>query len=45
MIVTNLGVFDCIEKTWSIYTDKPNSTEPILVIPLQLHLDSTVPAM
>ncbi|XP_043248555.1 uncharacterized protein LOC122395212 [Colletes gigas] len=31
------GIFDCIEKTWSIYTDKPNSTEPILVIPLQLH--------
>ncbi|XP_029055558.1 acyl-coenzyme A:6-aminopenicillanic-acid-acyltransferase 40 kDa form isoform X2 [Osmia bicornis bicornis] len=30
------GIFDCIERTWSIYTDKPNCTEPILVIPLQL---------
>ncbi|XP_015438251.1 PREDICTED: uncharacterized protein LOC107193354 [Dufourea novaeangliae] len=31
------GIFDCIEKTWSVYTDKPNCTEPILVIPLQMH--------
>ncbi|CAL7943972.1 unnamed protein product [Xylocopa violacea] len=35
------GIFDCVERTWSIYTDKPNSTEPILVIPLQLHDEST----
>ncbi|XP_076170285.1 C45 family peptidase tan [Ptiloglossa arizonensis] len=40
------GIFDCIGKTWSIYTDKPNSTEPILVIPLQLHdHEMTVSAM
>ncbi|XP_031828088.1 C45 family peptidase tan [Nomia melanderi] len=30
------GIFDCTERTWSIYTDKPNSTEPILVIALQI---------
>ncbi|XP_054012976.1 beta-alanyl-dopamine/carcinine hydrolase [Hylaeus anthracinus] len=31
------GIFDCVNRTWSIYTDKPNSTDPILVIPLELH--------
>lgn len=30
------GIFDCIERTWSIYTDKPNCNDPIIVIPLQL---------
>lgn len=30
------GIFDCIEKTWSIYTDKPTCNDPIVVIPLQL---------
>ncbi|XP_020290014.1 uncharacterized protein LOC109857766 [Pseudomyrmex gracilis] len=30
------GIFDCIERTWSIYTDKPQSNEPILVIPMQI---------
>lgn len=35
------GIFDCIERTWSIYTDKPNSTKPILVIPLRLRNEST----
>ncbi|XP_078042397.1 C45 family peptidase tan [Augochlora pura] len=31
------GIFDCIEKTWTVYTDKPSSSEPILVIPMQIH--------
>lgn len=31
------GIFDCIEKTWSIYTDKPNCNDPIIVLPLELH--------
>lgn len=44
-IYTNIGIFDCIKKTWSIYTDKPNPTQPVLVIPLQLHDESTVSAM
>ncbi|XP_029670506.1 uncharacterized protein LOC115239865 isoform X1 [Formica exsecta] len=35
------GIFDCIERTWSIYTDKPQYNEPILVIPMQLR-DSAV---
>ncbi|EZA47863.1 Acyl-coenzyme A:6-aminopenicillanic-acid-acyltransferase 40 kDa form [Ooceraea biroi] len=30
------GIFDCKERTWSIYTDKPQCNEPILVIPMQL---------
>ncbi|KAH0949477.1 hypothetical protein HN011_005311 [Eciton burchellii] len=30
------GIFDCVERTWSIYTDKPQCNEPILVIPMQL---------
>ncbi|XP_076242090.1 C45 family peptidase tan [Calliopsis andreniformis] len=30
------GIFDCIERTWSIYTDKPSLNNPILIIPLQL---------
>ncbi|KOC61454.1 Acyl-coenzyme A:6-aminopenicillanic-acid-acyltransferase 40 kDa form [Habropoda laboriosa] len=35
------GIFDCVERTWSIYTDKPNSVEPLLVIPLRLRNEST----
>lgn len=30
------GIFDCIERTWSIYTDIPQTNEPVLVIPMQL---------
>ncbi|XP_032668197.1 uncharacterized protein LOC116842712 isoform X2 [Odontomachus brunneus] len=30
------GIFDCVERTWSIYTDKPQCNEPILVIPMEL---------
>ncbi|KYM93584.1 hypothetical protein ALC62_15942, partial [Cyphomyrmex costatus] len=30
------GIFNCIERTWSIYTDIPRINEPILVIPMQL---------
>ncbi|XP_015509458.1 uncharacterized protein LOC107216708 [Neodiprion lecontei] len=32
-----VGIFDCIEKTWSVYTDNPKSNDPILVVPLQLN--------
>ncbi|XP_017753141.1 PREDICTED: uncharacterized protein LOC108545855 isoform X2 [Eufriesea mexicana] len=38
------GIFDCIEKTWSIYTNKPNTTEPVLVIPLRFHDESATSA-
>ncbi|XP_066586991.1 beta-alanyl-dopamine/carcinine hydrolase [Prorops nasuta] len=30
------GIFNCTEKTWSIYTDKPNCNEPIVILPLNL---------
>ncbi|XP_014207370.1 uncharacterized protein LOC106638619 [Copidosoma floridanum] len=29
------GIFDCIERTWSIYTDKPSSSKPIVVLPIR----------
>lgn len=31
-----VGIFDCIARTWSIYTGNPKTDEPILVIPLVL---------
>ncbi|XP_011629908.1 uncharacterized protein LOC105422297 [Pogonomyrmex barbatus] len=36
------GIFDCVERTWSIYTDMPRCNDPLLVIPMQLR-DSTIP--
>ncbi|XP_029171695.1 uncharacterized protein LOC114941015 isoform X2 [Nylanderia fulva] len=36
------GIFDCVERTWSIYTDKPQCNEPILVIPMQLRDSATL---
>ncbi|KAK0181058.1 hypothetical protein PV327_003375 [Microctonus hyperodae] len=29
------GIFDCLKRTWSIYTDKPNCNEPLVVIPIR----------
>lgn len=29
------GIFDCVKRTWSIYTDKPNCNEPLVVIPIR----------
>nr|BDD85287.1 beta-alanyl-dopamine hydrolase [Ischnura senegalensis] len=29
-----VGIFDCVEKTWSIYSSNPKETEPIVVFPL-----------
>lgn len=29
------GIFDCVERTWSIYTDIPQRNEPVLVIPME----------
>ncbi|KAK4877384.1 hypothetical protein RN001_009890 [Aquatica leii] len=31
-----VGVFDCTEKTWSIYADNPKKTKPLVVLPLVL---------
>lgn len=30
------GIFDCVERTWSIYADKPSVTEPLMVLPIVL---------
>ncbi|XP_034942911.1 uncharacterized protein tan [Chelonus insularis] len=29
------GIFDCVKRTWSIYTDKPKYNEPLVVIPIR----------
>lgn len=29
------GIFDCVKRTWSIYTDKPKHSEPLVVIPIR----------
>ncbi|KAL3285330.1 hypothetical protein HHI36_019439 [Cryptolaemus montrouzieri] len=31
-----VGIFDCNEKTWSLYADNPTSNEPLVVMPLVL---------
>lgn len=31
-----IGLFDCNEKTWSIYADNPKRNEPIITIPLTI---------
>lgn len=30
-----IGIFDLIERTWSIYADKPEENEPLVVLPLK----------
>lgn len=32
-----VGIFDCVEKSWSLYSDNPKTNYPILVLPLQLN--------
>lgn len=38
------GIFDCIKKTWSIYSDNPKNSRPIVVLPLELksHQNGTI---
>lgn len=31
-----IGIFDCVEKTWALYSDKANENEPLVVLPLVL---------
>ncbi|CAG2054507.1 unnamed protein product, partial [Timema podura] len=31
-----VGIFDCVERTWSIYADNPKTNDPIVVLPLLL---------
>ncbi|KAJ1523424.1 hypothetical protein ONE63_001286 [Megalurothrips usitatus] len=29
-----VGIFDCVNRTWSLYTDNPKTHDPIVVLPL-----------
>jgi len=29
-----VGVFDCINRTWSLYTDNPKTSKPLIVLPI-----------
>lgn len=31
-----VGIFDCIERTWSLYSDEPKRNEPLVVLPLEI---------
>ncbi|XP_056635057.1 beta-alanyl-dopamine/carcinine hydrolase isoform X1 [Diorhabda sublineata] len=31
-----VGIFDCVAKTWSLYSDNPSKNEPLVVLPLVL---------
>lgn len=31
-----VGIFDCIKRTWSLYSDNPKNNEPLVVLPLVL---------
>lgn len=32
-----VGIFDCINYTWSLYSDNPLINEPLIVIPLKMN--------
>lgn len=36
LVTIAVGIFDLIAKTWTIYSDNPKTTDPILVLPLVL---------
>lgn len=31
-----VGIFDCIARTWTLYSDNPKNNEPLIVLPLVL---------
>lgn len=31
-----VGIFDCLARTWSIYSSNPKESEPLMVLPLLL---------
>ncbi|XP_063235694.1 beta-alanyl-dopamine/carcinine hydrolase isoform X1 [Bacillus rossius redtenbacheri] len=35
-----VGIFDCVARTWSIYTGNPKTSEPVVVLPIQLKTES-----
>lgn len=30
------GIFDCVKRTWSLYSDNPKTNAPLIVLPLDL---------
>ncbi|EFA00578.1 beta-alanyl-dopamine/carcinine hydrolase [Tribolium castaneum] len=35
-----VGIFDCVKRTWSLYSDNPKHNEPLVVLPLVLKSDN-----
>ncbi|XP_044270193.1 uncharacterized protein LOC123014935 isoform X2 [Tribolium madens] len=35
-----VGIFDCIKRTWSLYSDNPRHNEPLVVLPIVLKSDT-----
>ncbi|XP_026276957.1 uncharacterized protein LOC113205509 isoform X2 [Frankliniella occidentalis] len=35
-----VGIFDCVNRTWSLYTDNPKTHDPVVVLPLQIRKPS-----
>lgn len=31
-----VGIFDCVKRTWSLYSDNPKTNDPLVVLPLVL---------
>lgn len=31
-----VGIFDCVKRTWTLYSDNPKTNEPLVVLPLVL---------
>ncbi|KAK7578103.1 hypothetical protein V9T40_010308 [Parthenolecanium corni] len=42
IVTIAIGIFDCIERTWSIYAAKPEENEPLVVLPLHTLLKTNV---
>ena len=36
VVTLAVGIFDCIARTWSIYSTNPKESEPLMVLPLVL---------
>lgn len=32
----SIGIFDCKNRTWSLYSDNPKTHEPLVVIPMDI---------
>lgn len=36
IVTIAVGLFDCLARTWSIWSSNPKDTEPLMVLPLVL---------